>query len=83
MTMFSATGPFPIDRLSVCMRPPRKARDLIQRLKDLPRDGHVLIALDGENPWDYYPNNGRDFLPSTFEGIDKEADWKPSHYRRP
>jgi alpha-amylase/alpha-mannosidase (GH57 family) len=48
------------------------ATDLIRRVKDLPDGSHILIALDGENPWDYYPNSGRDFLRRLFEGI--EAD---------
>ena len=48
------------------------ANDLIRRLNDMPAGAHVVIALDGENPWDYYPNNGRDFLRRVFEGIQKD-----------
>ena len=48
------------------------AADLIRRLKDMPNNSHVVIALDGENPWDYYPNSGRDFLRCAFEGIHKD-----------
>jgi alpha-amylase/alpha-mannosidase (GH57 family) len=48
------------------------ASDLIRRLKDLPDGAHIVIALDGENPWDYYPNSGRDFLRRVFEGIEKD-----------
>jgi alpha-amylase/alpha-mannosidase (GH57 family) len=48
------------------------ASDLLARLKALPDGSHVLIALDGENPWDYYPNSGRDFLRRLFEGILKD-----------
>ena len=48
------------------------AADLIQRLKELPGESHILIALDGENPWDYYPNSGRDFLRRLYQGIQKE-----------
>jgi alpha-amylase/alpha-mannosidase (GH57 family) len=48
------------------------AADLIRRLKDVPDGTHVTIALDGENPWDYYPANGRDFLRHLFEGISRE-----------
>jgi alpha-amylase/alpha-mannosidase (GH57 family) len=48
------------------------ASDLIHRLMDAPDGSHVLIALDGENPWDYYPNSGRDFLRRVFEGIERE-----------
>ena len=45
------------------------AGDLIRRLKEIPGGSHVVIALDGENPWDYYPNSGRDFLRCLFDGI--------------
>jgi alpha-amylase/alpha-mannosidase (GH57 family) len=45
------------------------ASDLLRRLTSVPPGSHVLIALDGENPWDYYPNSGRDFLRRLFEGI--------------
>lgn len=48
------------------------ATDLIRRLRDVPDGNHVLIALDGENPWDYYPNSGRDFLRRVFEGIQRD-----------
>jgi alpha-amylase/alpha-mannosidase (GH57 family) len=48
------------------------ANDLIRRLKDVPDGSHVLIALDGENPWDYYPDSGRDFLRHVFEGIQED-----------
>ena len=29
----------------------------------------VVIALDGENAWEYYPNDGHDFLNFVYEGI--------------
>jgi alpha-amylase/alpha-mannosidase (GH57 family) len=48
------------------------AADFVRRLKEIPDGGHVLIALDGENPWDYYINSGRDFLRRLFENIQKE-----------
>ena len=48
------------------------AGDLIRRLKEVPAGSHVVIALDGENPWDYYPNSGRDFLRSLFGGIQND-----------
>jgi alpha-amylase/alpha-mannosidase (GH57 family) len=51
------------------------AADLVRRLKETP-GAHVLIALDGENPWDYYPNSGRDFLRRLYEGIQKEPALK-------
>ena len=48
------------------------ANDLVHRLRDLPDGSHVLVALDGENPWDYYPNSGRDFLRRAFERIHQD-----------
>ena len=52
------------------MVPPRdSAQDLLRRLKEIPEGSHVSIILDGENPWDYYPASGRDFLRFVFEGI--------------
>jgi hypothetical protein len=29
----------------------------------------VTIALDGENAWEYYPRDGRDFLEALYEGL--------------
>jgi alpha-amylase/alpha-mannosidase (GH57 family) len=49
------------------------AADLIRRIKELPDGSHLLIALDGENPWDYYPNSGRDFLRRAYEGIRNDS----------
>ncbi len=48
------------------------AHDLTRRLREFPDGSHVSIILDGENPWDYYPNSGRDFLRSLFDQIHKE-----------
>jgi alpha-amylase/alpha-mannosidase (GH57 family) len=45
------------------------AGDLVRRLREMPEGSHVTIALDGENPWDYYPASGRDFLRFLYEGI--------------
>ncbi|NWF51478.1 MAG: hypothetical protein HXY47_00135 [Nitrospirae bacterium] len=58
--------------------PKKAADDLIQRLlsiqssltKDKP---HILsVILDGENAWEYYRNDGHDFLKYLYEGISKE-----------
>jgi alpha-amylase/alpha-mannosidase (GH57 family) len=48
------------------------AKDLVDRLKSVPNGSHVSIILDGENPWDYYANSGRDFLRFLFDRIQKE-----------
>jgi alpha-amylase/alpha-mannosidase (GH57 family) len=57
--------------------PKDSAHDLIRRLKELPAGSHIVVALDGENPWDYYTNSGRDFLRHLFEGIQKEPALEP------
>lgn len=36
----------------------------------------VSVILDGENAWEYYPNNGRDFLRYLYEGLSKEERLK-------
>ncbi len=52
------------------------AADLIERLRKIraaPVFGDelplVTIALDGENAWEYYPRDGRDFLQYLYEGL--------------
>ena len=56
------------------------AADLLARLRqirdDLPSDDApylVTIALDGENAWEYYKNEGHDFLGRLYEGIEHDA----------
>jgi alpha-amylase/alpha-mannosidase (GH57 family) len=34
----------------------------------------VTIALDGENAWEYYPRDGRDFLHYLYEGLAADPD---------
>ena len=52
--------------------------DLLTHLKNihhsLPKDsnGLVLIALDGENPWEYYPDGGYGFLSGLYERLSRE-----------
>ena len=55
------------------------ARDFIQRLRTIAmrlegriRRPVVAIIMDGENAWEYYKNDGRDFLSFLYEGILKE-----------
>jgi alpha-amylase/alpha-mannosidase (GH57 family) len=57
------------------------ANDLLRRLREIrdnpelqhrqPGEGPplVTIALDGENAWEYYPRDGRDFLAHLYEGL--------------
>ena len=54
------------------------AGEFLQRLRDiqasLPAAGDYLVSiiLDGENAWEYFPNNGRDFLCYLYEGLSNE-----------
>jgi alpha-amylase/alpha-mannosidase (GH57 family) len=58
--------------------PKKAADDLIQRLltirNSLPSHGpHVVpIILDGENAWEHYRNDGRDFFLYLYEGLSGE-----------
>jgi len=58
------------------------AIDLIRRLEEirfnLPSDKKylVVIALDGENCWSYYPENGWEFLVSLYERLSSTAGLK-------
>ncbi len=66
------------------------SRDLIDRLKaihgkwqnDPDRDQNserpwlVTIALDGENCWEYYPNDGKDFLEALYSQLSQEESLK-------
>ncbi|MHB8109383.1 MAG: glycoside hydrolase [Syntrophorhabdaceae bacterium] len=60
------------------------ARDCVRRLKNI-RDSIggkigrplVTIAMDGENAWEAYKNDGRDFLSYLYEGILREPGITP------
>jgi alpha-amylase/alpha-mannosidase (GH57 family) len=48
------------------------ARDLVQHLEAIcsePGRDLALIALDGENPWEFYPDEGRDFLRGLYDTL--------------
>jgi len=51
------------------------AADLLRRLRDIrsclepSASALVTIALDGENAWEYYPDDGREFLHYLYEGL--------------
>lgn len=59
------------------------AIDMIRKLEEirfsLPSDKKylVVIALDGENCWSYYPENGWDFLVSLYRRLSDTAGLKP------
>jgi starch synthase len=55
------------------------ARDLIARLKRVrdiqgDRDLLVVIALDGENAWEFYPRDGHDFLNALYTELETSSD---------
>ncbi len=56
----------------------KAAEDLIAKLlhiwRSVPGDRPYLVSiiLDGENAWEYYANDGHDFLRFLYEGISKE-----------
>ncbi len=47
------------------------AHDLLRRIRGMGAGSAslVTIALDGENAWEYYPHDGRDFLRYLYEGL--------------
>ncbi|HEY4210391.1 MAG TPA: glycoside hydrolase family 57 protein [Steroidobacteraceae bacterium] len=50
-----------------------EVQQLAQRYQDSP-DHAVLIALDGENAWEYYPFNGYYFLKALYAGLASNPD---------
>jgi len=36
----------------------------------------VCLFLDGENAWEYYPGNGREFLREFYKRVDKDQDFR-------
>ncbi len=47
--------------------------DFIKRLKEIQGD-IVFVILDGENPWEYYKNNGWDFLNLFYKRLTDEFE---------
>ena len=47
-----------------------RIREALQRFKG--ENFLVPVILDGENAWEYYPNNGRDFLNLLYSRLSKE-----------
>ncbi len=67
------------------MAPREAAEDCIARLRHIGDSARrrgvamplVTIAMDGENAWESYLNDGRDFLQFLYEGISKETSIVP------
>jgi alpha-amylase/alpha-mannosidase (GH57 family) len=62
--------------------PKKAAENLIENLlsirESLPKGAPFLVSiiLDGENAWEYYQNDGRDFLRYLYEGLSREERLK-------
>lgn len=61
--------------------PQDAAKDLIKHFlsvyQSLSKGNYIVpIILDGENAWEYYKNDGRDFLLYLYEGLQKEERLK-------
>lgn len=66
------------------MKAPEAARHLLNNIKraaapviDSGRDAVLSIILDGENAWESYEGNGRDFLRSFYDGLQQESQIEP------
>jgi len=63
------------------MEPHAAAQDLHQRIRAAGRStgrspAVVSVILDGENCWEYYPGNGREFLKSFYGLVARDSDLK-------
>ncbi|MGH9328104.1 MAG: glycoside hydrolase family 57 protein [Terriglobia bacterium] len=59
------------------MDPESAAQDLVARIRAASRDAGeavVSIILDGENAWEYYPGNGREFLKRFYSALEASPD---------
>jgi alpha-amylase/alpha-mannosidase (GH57 family) len=63
------------------MQPQAAAHDLHHRIRtaahcagDAPKV--ISIILDGENAWEFFPGNGREFLKSFYKKVSEDADLK-------
>jgi alpha-amylase/alpha-mannosidase (GH57 family) len=62
-------------------QPADAVRDLIQHLETIAREPHhklVVIALDGENPWEYYPDEGSSFLSGLYDALCSHPSLRPA-----
>ncbi|MGC9049843.1 glucodextranase DOMON-like domain-containing protein [Pyrobaculum sp.] len=70
------------------LTPEAALADFVNYLRRVPRGdcSVVVVALDGENPWENYPNFGDDFLIHFFRGLSQLEKngtvkiWKPSDF---
>ncbi len=50
--------------------------DFINRIKKAPNESIVSVILDGENAWEYYQNDGFDFLSSLYDTLKRDKEIK-------
>jgi len=65
-------------------QPADAVRDLVRHLESIagnPERDLVLIALDGENPWEYYPDDGLGFLQGLYEALSAHDTLHPATMR--
>ena len=55
--------------------PQSAAQDLIKRI-GAAGDATVTLALDGENPWEHYPQSGELFLDALYAGLESSPEVK-------
>src|SRR5438270_665610 len=56
------------------MAPETAAADLVRRISAAGNDALVTIALDGENPWEHYPESGEGFLEALYTALSASPD---------
>jgi alpha-amylase/alpha-mannosidase (GH57 family) len=62
-------------------QPQDAVRDLVARLEAIgaqPGSQLALIALDGENPWEYYPDEGAEFLDGLYQALCAHPRLRPA-----
>ncbi|MCL4557828.1 MAG: glycoside hydrolase family 57 protein [Deltaproteobacteria bacterium] len=52
----------------------RQVLSIRRYLSDRRMDGIVVIALDGENPWEYYTYSGRRFLNGLYDSLSRDRE---------
>ncbi len=54
----------------------KAVNDFINRIKKAPKNSLVSVILDGENAWEYYKNDGIDFLSELYKRLSEEKEIK-------
>ncbi len=52
----------------------KATEDFVARVKEAPENSLISIILDGENAWEYYKNDGLDFLNNLYYKIQREKN---------